>query len=198
MTGWRNRWEAVDSPELYYVLGVLKGDGSVSLFRRKDGYMAYRIRLDTKDKVFCESFREGLKKIGIKSNIWKRPRRGNAKPQYIAYCENGMFVYWYKDLTLKEIEKKLEKEEYAIAFLRGFYESEGSLYISGNRYRLSITNKDMDLLKLIEKLTKKFGFKPHIYTYNGAKSSWSTLRLHGKKEAERFVELINPCIRYAW
>jgi len=57
------------SPILAYVLGVLKGDGSVIIRRTAHG-TEYRIQLSVVDEPFANSFCEALKQLGMRPKIY--------------------------------------------------------------------------------------------------------------------------------
>ena len=118
----RRKFEAIPSPYLGYVLGVLRGDGYVSKYQRARGGYNYQICLYAKDRDFTEKFAKALKEIGLNPFTF-----ANKRGFHQAVANSADFYEWYKPLDLKQIRKLIEGyEEY---FARGFYESEGHIGI---------------------------------------------------------------------
>jgi len=195
-------WRPKNCSAFYYILGVLKGDGSVSIFTRNNGRKTYRIRLDVRDKKFCLSFMDGLNKIGLRvPKLLRRKKRGSIKPQYMVQLENMRLALWYKSLQLDTIHEEINKKPiYKKEFIRGFYESEGTLVRrkSDGHLRLGMNNCDEDLIILVAKLLESLGFHPTITKYDNKRlghNSWYNVRLHRQNEIKRFLSIIKPCIR---
>lgn len=146
------------TPEKAYVLGVLCGDGWVTLSK------SYRIGLSVKDKDFAMKFVESLKKsYGVKCAIYRRLRKNkNWNAQYTVSfsskraCQDvssyGTFncVDWR---VPKQILNSSDKQVIGY-FLRGFYDSEG--HVNASYYQLKATNTNWEGLKGIMALLTKF------------------------------------------
>jgi intein-encoded DNA endonuclease-like protein len=191
------------SPHLAYVLGVLKGDGSVSIHRNKCSPRAhaYKITLgNVENKEFAESFKRSLEYIGVKARIYEYNGHW-----YVDACSKR-FTKWYTSLTLWEIEHMLTSEALAKEFLRGFYESEGGYGkihkkvhgVSFWDWRVSISNTDSELLNLVSRLLLRFGFHHKIYGYQpkrrGKRIAYR-LWIWGKTNAQRFMKVFSPVIK---
>lgn len=194
------QWRPKPSLELYYILGVLKGDGITYIYKTKYGATHYRILLDVTKLEFAKSFQNALNKIGIKKPYFHQPpKRENRLGQYVVCAHCMPFVQWYRSLTLQDLEKELGKDDdFVVQFLRGFYESEGSLaHPDGKRNKVRIVNTDRDLLVLVQKLINKLGFHTSFYRdkiYHGYKRAYRIF-IHRNKETTKFIRLLNPVIK---
>jgi hypothetical protein len=172
------------TPELAYVLGVLKGDGSVYLHRR-----GAIINLTTSSLGFAQSFSDALSKIGLK------PSRIYGGKYYRVEAYSKAFHNWYKELTTAKLEEMLSNNDLIASFIRGFYESEGCCY----KYSIHIYNTDYELIRLVRRLLTKLGFNFGVYIrkHNGG---WGhaplyTLFKNKKVDAQRFFQIIKPSIK---
>jgi len=173
-----------NSPMLSYVLGVLLGDGSVYYHKRAGTYV---ICLKAKEKKFVESFRKALLQIGLyPSKLYFDKTCWSTR----AYCLP--FFSWYKSLRLNQIYNMVV--EHPIEFLRGFYESEGSL--NKKTGRVTIYNTNEILLKIVAKLIKQLGFDIGWYKYKYSNRFIYSLYIRGgKKQTLHFINLLKPCIK---
>jgi intein-encoded DNA endonuclease-like protein len=104
--------------DLAYILGVLRGDGWVS-----DAKNSWRIVLNQTREAFARSFEKALRNIGLNARTTVLAHKG----LYMTRASSAEFVQWYKSLSLNQIEEMVQaKRDFEIAFIRGFYESEGS------------------------------------------------------------------------
>lgn len=194
---WTLRPILAPSNNLAYILGVLKGDGCV--YRTKIGY---GVVLSVVDKLFAESFKENLTKIGLHPKISLRDK-GNPrwKKQFAVLAYSKAFYYWYKNLTLEDIENLLvENKEFIREFIRGFYESEGcfSYWRKGMMYTLEIGVTDQELLKLVQRMARCLGFDFKMDARKQKKSkTFYRLRMRGRYKAKfkSFFNTIKPCIK---
>jgi len=186
------------SLDIAYILGVLLGDGYVS---------AYHVRLNTSEKVFAESFAMALRNIrlnpSIKLYLRHEKREGWKETNYFCTCGcSKMFCDWLRTLSLSEIEKKVSsKKEYIIAFIRGFYESEGCIgYATKNEQkylRLLIFNTNKKLLEMVRRLCNDLGYHFGLWekrVYHPKRKRQYVLGKYGKR-AFLFLKQINPCVK---
>ncbi|WP_227805374.1 LAGLIDADG family homing endonuclease [Pyrococcus kukulkanii] len=187
-----------ESPSLAYVVGVHLGDGSVSL----DDRYRYRIRLKVVDREFAGAFAEALKDIGLRPSL---------------YWENdsSRVGRWVVEAVSKELymflsgprEKLFEVAgRWPVEFLRGFFDSEGSVSISKkNPRKASITadNYDKDVLKLCRDLLEGMGIHSTVYlarkkgtkvVIRGQEYEYTSdlyrISIHRRSSVARFAELI--------
>ncbi|AIJ06136.1 hypothetical protein JH146_1294 [Methanocaldococcus bathoardescens] len=176
-SGYRSKQRALErfkkvnlnpSESLAYILGVIEGDGCIS---------KNRIKLYVTDKDFADEFERHLKIIGfdnIKRCIIKKPGR---KEAYEVYVFSAPFCEWYRKLEkYKDYEKMFNSEKLMGLFLRGVFDSEGSVSSS---IRMTNTNKDLiDLCcKFLDKL--KIEFSIYHEKRENYKDSW-TIRIKKK------------------
>jgi hypothetical protein len=208
----RNRWYWQNNPKIYkkleldlspsptlaYILGVLKGDGSCYLFSDRS-YRRPAIKLKATSSAFVLSFYRALKKIGLNPYFGflrsKNPRWRNC---WYTHAYSKEFYEWYSKLSLDDIYELIKSNDEMVSqFIRGLYESEGSISKGGLRV---ITNTDLNLVKLVQTLLLSKNFKTTIVRDNypelkGWKTAYHLNLRGGKKEIRRFLEYIKPCIK---
>lgn len=130
-------------PEFYYILGVVLGDGWISHYKTQ-----YRIGLSVKDLDFALTFKKSFSKLGIKTrlrhyrNLWT-----------VEVGRKRLFTL-LKRLTLQAIEKLvLDSRVFKIKFIRGLFDSEGTVYTSKRGgFNVKIYNTNRELLELLRRL----------------------------------------------
>jgi len=178
-----------DKKVIAYILGVLSGDGWMG---SQD-----RICLKNKSRHFAVSFMNALKQIGLNpcmypieeppTKLVNKPFKGDK-----VEASSKEFANWYSTLTLTEIEDSLNTDYLKKAFIRGFYESEGSNFVEyPHVWGVSMGNTNKELIKLVEKLLRGLGFK----FYLGESEGLYSLRCRQRETVKRFIEEINPCIK---
>lgn len=179
-----------NSPIISYVLGVILGDGWTYNYKHN-----YFVGLDSIDYVFCKSFFNSLKDIGLNPNIFLR------KKCWRTVASSKIFYNWFKTLKFEDI-KKLALN-YPLHFLRGIYESEGCLLINRDKkghkkyFSVIIVNTNKKIISLSNLLLKRKGFNPRINLRKPKfprKYIW-VLALNKQKEIDIFLNLIKPCIK---
>ena len=160
----RNRLNSVKldpSPELAYVIGVMFGDGCVG-FRRAGRAYRYRIRLKVVDKDFAEEFKRCLEALGLKPSL--RLERDKTRCDRWCVEANSKILYEF----LKRPKEKLFEvaKKYPIEFLRGFFDSEGTVYLNPKNPRIArvrASNYDLELLEFMKVLLLDLGIYSTIY-----------------------------------
>jgi len=187
------------SPTLAYLLGVCYGDRSVyKTWCKHIGRHRYEVALHVRNKTFAESFKEALGRQGFKARL---------------YCYNGwwhvfanskIFYHYFHSLALNNVKSMLKSDELAKAFIRGFYESEGTFCLCyqkrWNTFSkvLAISNTNSQLLKLIQERLGKWGLEFHVYG-PFPRGTWRpiyALQTAREEQIYRFLKLIEPCIKY--
>ena len=193
------------SRDLVYVLGVIKGDGCVHIKKNSRSGITQlaQIRFD-----FAKTFEGALKNLGFNSNTFIQTRvktnySDKPKPRFVTYGYSYKFARWYKQLSLGDIEKILSNNlEYIRAFIRGFYESEGTngIYLRENNrtsWTVNIRGTNGELFDLLERLLTKLGYNfKRFYLHRGG--TWKPIHLlsSGNREQNyRFINEIKPCIK---
>jgi intein-encoded DNA endonuclease-like protein len=134
------------SEDLANVIGVVLGDGYT--YEKDDGYL---IGLKAKDKEFVEKFG-----ICLCNVLGRRPIRPwkNAGRYVIEVASKTLYELLRKPVDLKRIRRHVEHcPKCAAAFLRGLFDSEGS--VNKNGY-IVLYNTDYDLLVYAQKLLWKY------------------------------------------
>lgn len=192
------------SEDLCYILGVIEGDGHVSKNNA--------IRLKVKDKLFAENFSKALHNINLNSRvITEKAYYKKCKGLYAACSGSIIFTKWYRRLKDDFINGFTtiigDNQSFMRAFVRGFYESEGSLKFGkspSDRYvRLTITmyNTNEILIRFVAELINKLGYKMSVCGPYGPYNKKNKLPLYvltitGTKEDKiSFIKEINPCIK---
>lgn len=199
--GWRARKEITfpTSEKFCYLLGVLKGDGYV--WKKHRG--TYWIGLSTIDKEFAEYFKFLLERIfGLfcRMRVKKLSKRNsNWHDQFIVETCSADFVEKYLALTIRDIEEIVTSSyELKSAFIRGFFDSEGSISTKGNGHDLRMANTDRELAESVCNILRSLGYNVHFYHYESKNPTWSSVShivISDKNEVHRFLEEIKPIIR---
>ncbi len=193
------------SPELAYIVGVMFGDGSTS-FRKSGRSYKYRIRLKVVDKEFAEEFKRCLEEVGLKPSL--RFERNRARCDRWCVEANSKILYEF----LRQPKDKLFEvaEKYPAEFLRGFFDSEGSVCWNEKCKTLVIdaSNCDEEILTFARNLlqsldihskiykTKRKGQKvkirDRVYSYS---SDMYSLRIHRRRDVARFAKTVGFTIK---
>jgi intein-encoded DNA endonuclease-like protein len=149
----------VISKELGYILGVCYGDGHISIEQR-------RVMLSATDKEFVEEFSTMLTRwCGFKVRSKKRVLKKTSyikkrKVQYLSYIDSKEASLFLKQFSLNNI--LTSSEEVRFYFVRGFYDSEGSVDKNG---RILAYNTEREILELISKIFEKSKIESLIKKY---------------------------------
>jgi intein-encoded DNA endonuclease-like protein len=136
------------SPELAYVIGVETGDAFLNV--KKKTYQ-YRIRLRAVDKEFVEAFNQAVSKVlGCPPHkLWKGKHERETLVEFGSY-----FLHKSLSQDFQELKPFVEFDKSCVAaFLRGFFDSEGSVSREGY---LTASNTDLDLLDFVQYLLGKY------------------------------------------
>lgn len=146
------------SPELAYIVGAYLGDASVS-----ERNYQYRIRLKVIDRDFAQSFERALKSIGAKPRIGFEHNQDRTDRWWVEVTNKELFMFLKgpKDM-LFEVARVYSRE-----FLRGFFDSEGTVVFNreSRTLQVSASNYDLEVLTLCEKLLKKLNIDSKIYLH---------------------------------
>jgi len=183
-----------NSKELSYIIGTILGDGWVT----KHNYN-YVIGLSVTNKVFADEFSKALRVIGLNPNttIERLNKKNiNWKDRYVVRANSKVFFEWYKKLGMKDIEKISKK--YKPEFIRGFYDSDGSLqHRTINSWRVALYNSNRELIHFVKRTLESLGFKLSLYSSQRdiRQREYNLTLLGGTEEAKKFMEIIQPTIK---
>lgn len=188
------------SAELAYILGVLKGDGYIRCDTKK--HYKYFVELRVISEEFARSFASSLRKIGLTPVLRRYPPSIGSwgkNPIYSTKAYSKKFVEWYKNLSLEGIQKIAgENKELVAAFVRGFYESEGSYYVSKKGFPvIYISNTDLPLLLLVKDFISSLGYSLNLNKKASLTSSGKCIYCLQKKSKSvpELIATIKPCIK---
>ena len=147
------------SPELAYIVGAYFGDASATEGRN----YRYKVKLKVIDREFAEAFGKALRGIGL------NPRMGFENDK----TRTGR---WYVEATSKSLFRFLTgpreglfevANAYPREFLRGFFDSEGTVVFDrkSRTLHVSASNYDLDVLTLCEELLERLGIDSKIYLH---------------------------------
>jgi intein-encoded DNA endonuclease-like protein len=169
------------SEDLAYIIGMRLGDGSA--WEKLCGYKGYRqagISLKAKDKEFVEE-----SAIRVARVLGCRPPKiyFNARTGEYVFIINSKTLYELlkKPINIKKLRRYIEHcPKCMAAFLRGFFDSEGSVRDDGV---ITVGNSNYRLLKYVQKLLRKFGIAakgPELVHRQG-----SIMSIEGRKQRRR-------------
>jgi intein-encoded DNA endonuclease-like protein len=191
------------SPELSYILGVLKGDGYI-INDPKQGH--YSVVLETVSLEFAESFKYALQKLGFSPHLRLRKSLNSPiskKRLWHVEAHSKLFINWYTRLS--NVELSTIARMFPADFVRGFYESEGTYYHGiDNRWKrlrgwvipakqIQITNKINELVMLVKELLDSLGIPSSIYYVR--QLDIYRLQISRQKAVDDFLHIVRPCIK---
>lgn len=188
------------SEPLAYILGVLKGDAFTYSRLTKRGRDA-SARLSVRSAQFAESFAMALRAIGLHpyQHVLFQQTGFSSGNVYSVQANSVKFVDWYRPLTLSDIGNLLGNRELQLAFVRGFYESEGSFFWAKGCPTASMSNTNAELSYFVWDLLRTLGYTFHLHNYRrqiGKRQLVEfTIRKAGR-EVKCFLETIQPAIKY--
>ena len=136
------------TPELAYVIGVETGDGFLNVMSET---YRYRVGLRAVDREFVEAFNQAVAKVlGCEPHSLQKETTSRE-----FYVEFGSYLL-HEFLVQRLDDKKTfieHDEKCAGAFVKGFYDSECCMEVSG---ALKCYNNDLSLLRYVQKLLREF------------------------------------------
>lgn len=152
------------SPDLSYVIGAKAGDASLNV---KIASYQYRIRLKAVDPEFVETFSRAVAATleCATHRLW-RPK--TTREFYVEY--GSYLLYRFLQRPLSELAPFVEHDAACVAaFLRGFFDSEGSVAKNGS---ITASNSNLDTLGYVRYLLGKYlkikTTGPHLGTRKGS------------------------------
>ena len=180
------------SPALSYVLGVVLGDGCV--YRLAKGN--YSIRLSVCDKVFAERFSESVSLLGFKpcKMIRTQSKHEGWRDRWLSYFYSDAFGNWYAAMTLdKRIELGMKHPD---AFVRGFYEAEGTIVRHHGRLEITMSDTHADGL-IIDAIQASLpsGIVSNKYMVEKCGIKAYCLSITRALDVKRFLAWTMPCMK---
>ncbi|MFH8087083.1 MAG: LAGLIDADG family homing endonuclease [Candidatus Aenigmatarchaeota archaeon] len=165
-----------------YILGVLCGDGHIN---------PNFIRLEIKDdEEFIKKFVDSFKNVyGIECDYWYYPKRNT----FVTYITSHLICadlrkygkFGRYDWTLPREVLKSDDNGIIRAFLKGFFDSEGSV----GSYVISVSSVNKKGLIGVKKLLSKLGIRANLIAVK--KGKYFVLYISRKENIKKFKQLIN-------
>jgi len=175
--------------DLAYLLGLLLGNGYINKYK-------YSISLSTHSDTLARQAFSAFKSVGLNARIY---HPNTTTIQVVAYSK--VFAEWYLSLSHSDIENIIGgRNELVAAFLKGFYESNGVIWIDRGYTRISFIGVDRGILEFIYRQILKYPIKAHFYGPIKPSKTMFTRKPYYKiiingRHAERFLEITKPCIK---
>lgn len=186
---------------LVYILGVLFGDGSIFKIKNTN---SYTISLMVHRKEFALAFKHALKQLGLRVSLQQVNHGLRNKKQYFVRATSRILGEFITNLSKSSGKKLFEEKSNKIAFLKGFFESEGNHIVRkdrGGESEVVFSNTSLKLMWLVQELIKNLGYESSLTILENRKQSFGKrplLRLYllGTSETKRqFLREINPIIK---
>ncbi|MEK6896842.1 MAG: LAGLIDADG family homing endonuclease [Nanoarchaeota archaeon] len=165
------------TPERAYLFGVMCGDGCVfsgTEYKDRWSFKSHIVYLSVKDKDFLDEFVKNFIMVyGVKPNIYYRDRKNNKWSNIWTARVNRKLIYedlakynFAKFWTIPdEVMNSLDKN-IICSFLRGIYDSEGSVSLGSRGASISICSVSKSGLEQIRTLLSRINIKSsHLGQY---------------------------------
>lgn len=191
-----------------YLMGVMMGDG----YYWSSSKIGYGLGLRVTDKPFALSFKRTLENLGFKTHLGITHTQIGTRLYQVRTSGNGYrgckdISLWFEKLDLGTIEGIINNDkEKMVAFVRGFYESEGCVgYLSKAKnqrptsYRIRMGCNDKDVVKYIDLILQKLGYTTKFWKterpYKNRIHVAYRLHITSIPQVTRFFNEINPSIK---
>ncbi|MCK9352040.1 MAG: LAGLIDADG family homing endonuclease [Candidatus Paceibacterota bacterium] len=183
--------------ELAEFFGVMLGDGHVSEFQTV-------VSLGTKEMLYAEYVRTLMEKL-FTTKAKVGIRKDGYKDVYISSVELSRWLQ-KEGLVFNKVASQVgvpkwifQKDIFMKAFLRGFFDTDGSVYHLRYGIQISLTNKSLPLLVSLQKMLFKLEYKPSeissgkVYITNRAEvfRFFTEIKPANAKHVNRFKEFGN-------
>jgi len=188
--------KAIDpSPELSYLIGAFKGDGSVYRYAGQ-----YALSFSVKDLEFIQAVRNAIRKVVSKVPKIYKVKNHESMLYKLMLSNKDLFTVLSQPL----IDLKWIIDIYPTDFLRGFFDAEGTAVTnvrhkkvwSWTEYRVSFYNTKKELLDIVRELLIRLDITPapnyYVTVGNFGKTQQPcyVLSVYKKKAIARFMKLI--------
>ena len=171
------------SEDLAEFFGIMLGDGHISHFQ-------VVVSLGNKEEKYAEYVRRLIKKI-FKTNVKISIRNNGYRDVYLGSVDITSWLL-KEGLVHNKVKSQVDvplwifsKNNFIKRFLRGFFDTDGSVYKLKYGIQISFCNRSLPLLKSLQLMLKKLEYNPSsISVYN--------LYLTRIEDLERFFTKIKP------
>ncbi len=183
------------NPDLSFIMGAIIAEGYISINKKK---RTYKIGFCNTNKEFINEFRSRFKKAfpGYPISESKRGPLGYGKRDCIYFEICSLYIVdFLKNLglgTLPSCQKRVPQIMYHASkksmgeFLKGYFEGDGSIYISARSPVIDCTSSSRSLLKEIQVILLRFGITSTFW-YDRKKKAYK-LFIRGFENLNRFKE----------
>ena len=180
------------SEDLAYLIGVHAGDAYVTKTDNKGG--EFFIGLWVKDKEFADEYATRIARVLGKDAPEPKPYKDGR--WFVIVASKVLYEFLKKPIDIDRIRPFVEHCERCIAmFLRGFFDSEGSIDKLG---RITVYNTDYQMMVYVMYLLKKLGIETTSETPKTIKASGkpfrspSTGKTYHRNKDEYYVRIRKP------
>jgi len=171
------------SEDLAEFFGIMLGDGHISHFQ-------VVVSLGSKEEKYAKYVQLLVKKV-FQTDVKISLRSGGYKDVYLGSVDITSWLL-KQGLVYNKVKSQvgvpswiLSKDRFMKRFLRGFFDTDGSVYKLKYGIQISFCNRSLPILKSLQLMLKKLEYNPsRISLYN--------MYLTRKEDVERFFKEINP------
>ncbi len=171
------------SEDLAEFFGIMLGDGHVSHFQ-------VVVSLGNKEEEYAKYVSLLIKKI-FKTNVKISLRSNGYRDVYLGSVDITLWLL-KQGLVSNKVKSQVgvpawifRKNNFMKRFLRGFFDTDGSVYKLRHGIQISFCNRSLPLLKSLQLMLKKL-------KYNPSKISLFNMYLTRREDIERFFKEIKP------
>jgi len=191
------------NPNLAEEIGLHLGDGSMNYYNNK-GLYQLRGHLHDDKKHYNQRIKFLYKELfDLELSLREMPSCGVYGFQIwsneLVKFKESLGLPKGKKIDFSIPESIINNLEFCKHFLRGFFDTDGCLYIenkNGKPYpRIEITSISINFSKQLKEILIKLGFKLSLYTEKRKKHGWKDLHriiIRGNKMANKWFSEINP------
>lgn len=180
--------------ELYYILGLILGDGCLSIARKQNKSKSYTLQISFKNKKEAEHIEEIIGSIfGINGSIYQGTGCYNlcifSKPLLIFLNQEYDIPIGKKYERIKVPEKIKNYQKNATFFIKGLFDSDGNIYIHREKKCIQFRQKSGSFTREVKELMEKQGISICGPYYDKANNSW-VLWSNKKEVVDIFINKI--------
>lgn len=184
------------SSRLAEFIGIMLGDGHLSHFQAV-------VTLGTKEASYADHVRALMQKL-FSTNANIGLRKDGFRDVYLSSTVVTAWLY-HMGLVSNKVREQVsvplwifEKPGYMRAFLRGFFDTDGSIYKLRFGVQISLTNKSRPLLVSLRKMLVELGYRPsevgdmrvYVTRVPDVKRFFAEIRPANQKHQRRYAEFI--------
>lgn len=170
--------------ELRQIAGFFVGDGF---------WLDEKVAFSNTNEDLINHYIKIITDLGFKTSLYRRKKQGNRKDEFTLVVEKKFTENMKYELEEMWLDINREKSK---AFLRGFFDAEGTINFASTRRgrKIEVTNTDPDLIRLAQACLKKLDIKSRIRLAGGFRPNRQKcfqLKTFGE-ESINFVKLVKP------